>query len=133
MAKKKKKKTTFSGRKYKHYKAIRGLAAIGSAVALIFHIVAIVELIIIGLSASLNITGIITAILGIFVDIILLGSLQLINHSFKIKMTWFSLLALGIADAIFTAMSYVGYGQYAALGVLLTLIAAFIAIIDRLS
>lgn len=126
---KKRKKTKISGRKYKHAKAIRTLAVLGSAIALVFHIVAFIEILI---ASASNIQGMVAALLGVVVDIIILGSMGVLKHDFKIKMTWFSLLALGIADAILTAMSYVGYGQYAALGVLFTIVAAFIALIDRL-
>ena len=127
MAKKSRKSSSSSFSHYRHANWIRFLAAIGAAVSLVFRIVAIaLELI-----PKASIPGIIFAILGIIVDLIILGSLNLINHNFVVKMTWFSLLVLGVLDAIFFALSAAGFG-YGYLGTLCIIIAALIGIFDRL-
>jgi hypothetical protein len=122
---KKRKKTTISSSKYRHSNWMRFLAAIGGTVSLVFHFIAIFVIITQGVGI-----GIIYAILGIIVDLVLLGSLNLINHKFVIEMTWLSLLILGILDGIFFLYSdAAGYGY---LGTLMIVIAAFIGIFDRL-
>lgn len=105
---------------------MRFLAAVGGAVSLIFHVIAIF----IDLGPNLNWIGILFAVLGILIDIVLLGSLNLINHKFVIEMTWLSLLVLGILDGIF--FNYSSTGGWGFLGTLMIVIAAFIGIFDRL-
>ena len=106
---------------------MRFLAAVGGAVSLIFHFIAIFAYLI----PTMDWVGIIFAILGIIVDFVLLGSLNLITHKFVIEMTWFSLLILGILDGIFFSFSSDAAG-YGFLGTLMIVIAAFIGIFDRL-
>jgi len=105
---------------------MRFLAAVGGAVSLIFHFIAIFVYLI----PDWNWIGILLAIFGIIVDFILLGSLNLITHKFVIEMTWLSLLVLGILDGIF--FHYSSTGGWGFLGTLLIVIAAFIGIFDRL-
>lgn len=123
---KNRKKTTINSSKYKHASWMRFLAAVGGAVSLVFHIIAVFAYLIPGG----NWMGILFAIFGIIVDIVLLGSLNLINHKFVIEMTWLSLLVLGILDGLF--FQYSSTGGYGFLGTLMIVIAAFIGIFDRL-
>ncbi|MHA1728556.1 MAG: hypothetical protein ACTSWY_07470 [Promethearchaeota archaeon] len=111
---------------YKHKQWIRFFGAIGGAISLVFHALGIIF----DMIPAAYIQGIIFGILGAVVDIILLGSLELLNHNWKVKMTWLNLLILGILDAVFFALSSpFGYGF---LGSLCIIIAAFIGIIDKL-
>ena len=123
---KNRKNKTISSSKYRHANWMRFLAAVGGAVSLVFHFIAIFVYLI----PAWNGIGIILAILGMIVDFILLGSLNLINHKFVIEMTWLSLLVLGILDGIF--FQYSSTGGWGLLGTLLIIIAAFIGIYDRL-
>ncbi len=93
----KKKRTSVSSRKYKHAQWIKAFAAIGSVISIISHAYE-------GFSffegGGSDITVIIGPIVGILTCLVILGSLEIINHDFVIKMTFFSLLVLLIIDAI---------------------------------
>ena len=123
---KKKSKTTISAIHYKNAKWMRLLAGIGGAVALVFHILTFFPI----YNSVVTIGSALFIILGIIGNIILLGSLNLINHKFIIQMTWFSLLILGIIDAISFGMSTSSVNP-GYLGTLCIVIAAVIGIIDR--
>ena len=123
---KKKSKTTVSSTHYKNAKWMRLLAGIGGAVALVFHILTFFPI----YNAFVTIESALYIILGIIGNIVLLGSLNLINHRFIIKMTWFSLLILGIIDAISFGLSSSSVNP-GYLGTLCIIIAAVIGIIDR--
>jgi len=124
---KKKSKSTVRARSYKNAKWMRLLAGIGGAVALVFHILTFFPI----YNPVVTVESALFIILGIIGNIILLGSLILFNHKFIIQMTWFSLLILGIIDAISFGMSSSSVNP-GYLGTLCIIIAAVIGIIDRI-
>jgi hypothetical protein len=127
------KKKSSSGKlsSYHHGKWMKLLAGFGAAISLIFYVVGIILTV---PNPDALLWAIIFGVLGIVVDIILLGSLGLIHHKFTLKMTWLSLLALGIADALCRYFAQLGgnIAGYGYIGVLMIVIAAFIGIFDRL-
>lgn len=116
----KKKKSGISHARYRNAGLIKFLAAIGAAISIVYHVLAIAR----SIQASIPdvLTGIVFPILAIIVDIVLLGSLGLINHSWVFEMTWLSLLILGIIEAILDPT----------LGTIFIVIAALVALFDRL-
>jgi hypothetical protein len=120
MGKKKKKSTGISQARYHHAGLIKFLAAIGAVISLVYHAIGIANAVAAGVPDILD--GIVFPVLGIVVDIILLGSLGLINHKWIFEMTWLSLLILGIIEAILDAT----------VGTVLIVIAALVALFDRL-
>lgn len=115
-----KKKSGISHARYRNASLIKFLAAIGAAISIVYHVFAMVE----SIRSSIPdpIVGLVFPILAIIVDIVLLGSLGLVNHSWVFEMTWLSLLILGIIEAILDPT----------LGTVFIVIAALVALFDRL-
>lgn len=111
---------TYTYTRYRHHGLIRFLAAIGAAISIVYHALALANAFTSG--GSIDINHVVFPILGILVCLVILGSLGLINHRWIFDMTWFTLLVLAILDAIFDSN----------IGTLLIVIAALIALIDAL-
>jgi len=109
-----------SSKKYKHAGIIKFFAALGAGISLIYHIIHVVGAFVSSNPNLLN--GIIYPIIGIVLDILLLGSLELINKSWAFEFSWLSLLIIGILEAVLDPT----------IGTLLIVIAAIIALIDRI-
>jgi hypothetical protein len=92
MAKKTTKRTSRSG---SHYSAARFFAMLGGVLTIIFHVIALVE----GVPGG-DINRIIYGLVGVLMGILVLGSTNLVTNRFLIPLEWWSLLVLGIIDAI---------------------------------
>ena len=125
-----KKKTTYRS---KNYKWIRFLAGLGSALSLIFHILGVVLSITSGGGIESIVGGIIAHIVGAITCFICLVSLGLVKGSLSVKISWFSLLIIGIIDGVcYSIGGSAGLLTYGVLGTVMIVIAALIALLNRM-
>ncbi|MHA1341791.1 MAG: hypothetical protein ACTSRZ_18215 [Promethearchaeota archaeon] len=115
------KKKGVSSTKYKHAGLIKFLAALGAGISMVYHAFSIVNAFSGGGSPDL-LQSLFYPLIGIVLDIMLLGSLELVNHKWVFEVSWLSLLIIAVIEAILNAT----------VGTLLIVIAAIIALIDRI-
>ncbi|MHA1734693.1 MAG: hypothetical protein ACTSU5_22375 [Promethearchaeota archaeon] len=115
---------------YRHLKAIRVLGALGAILSLYYHVVLIAlqftSFRVLPYFNPLGSYGVIVVlvaqVIAIILNFLLLATVGAFSSNFKVHLSWYVLLALGIADAILGG----------SLGALVILIAAVIAIFDRM-